>query len=367
MTAADGTAAGNTLDYHAMRLRWCRLALQRFLRRWGVYMGVAALVVGAGANSPVHAVAGVAAWLVVPLLYASSKGAWLLPAVAAQALAATGCVWGLRGLLWPARWAEAERALPISKRQRVHSDGVVVALALLPLGLLQVAGVSAVLASRPAWLQPTQTLALGALVLANLSAWGLGVLLLQGLRRPPSLRRLRAVPVARGRVHAAWPWALLWLPLWRGPARRTGHLLLLGSALLSLPGALTWVWPGGLPWWLALGAVAALVLVTRAHALVREETGALFDACVMLPLSPPVLQRARAALCLLPLLPAGMALAAGLLHAVVRPAVLAAYVLASLGSCVVEVLSRPAEPADKASRWLFSLVLCIALASEVLP
>ncbi len=49
-----------------------------------------------------------------------------------------------------------------------------------------------------------------------------------------------------------------------------------------------------------------------------------------------------------------------------RVAVLAVWALACLGSCVAEVLSTPADAATKAGRWLFTLVLCVCLATEVL-
>ena len=91
----------------------------------------------------------------------------------------------------------------------------------------------------------------------------------------------------------------------------------------------------------------------------------MLEACAWLPLSPAALQRGRDLLCLLPLLPAGAVLAIGLRDAAFRPAVLAAYLLACVGACTWQVLSRTTEPADQSSRWLFSLVLCLALASEV--
>jgi len=358
------------LGYHAMRLRWCKLALQQFLRRWGVYLVVGAAAVGAGANSPAHAVAGVAAWTVMPLFSAADHGLWLLPGTLLQALAAVGCVWGLRSLLWPARWREAEAALPIDPGSRRRSDRIVVAVALLPLVLLQAAGAGAMLAGHHGGPLHGQGLALGALVLSNATALVLGVALLQRLRQPARARAegLRS-PESNGPVRArgAWPMALLLRPLWRGPARRTGQLLVLGSLLLALPGAAQWARPAALPWWLALLAVAALVLVTRLHGLAREEYMLLFEATAMLPLRQASLLRLRAALCLLPLLLATAALVPGLAGAGLRPAVLLAYAVAVVGACAIEVLSRPAEPADKAARWIFSLVLCVALASEVTP
>ena len=354
-----------------MRLRWCRLALVLFLRRWGVYLVVGALAVGAGANSPAHAVAGVAAWTVMPIFSAANHGLWLLPGTVLQALAGVGCVWGLRSLLWPARWREAEAALPIDPRARLRSDLFVVAVALLPLVLLQFAGAGAMLAGHPGGLLRGQSLALLALLLSNAAALVLGVSLLQRLRRPagawrpPSRSHAAAASVTAAR--GAWPLALLLRPLWRGPARRTGQSLVLACLLLAVPGVAQLARPAALPWWLALLAAAALVLVTRLNTLAREEFTPLFEATAMLPLRQAPLLRWRAALCLLPLLPAAALLLPGLAQLAWRPPVLLAYAVSVWGACLVEVLSRPAEPADKAARWIFSLVLCVALASEVLP
>ena len=395
------------LLYPAMRLRWCGLALRQFVRRWGVYLVVAALLAGAGSNSPVAAVAGLAGWLVLPLFTASSHGAWLLPALLLQALFGAALVWGARSLLWPAAWGEAERALPIDPWQCLRSDATVVAVALLPLGLLYAAGTGAVLAAHPAWLKPTQGRALAALVVAAIGSVVLGTALLQRLRRP---RRSVLPPppagdagdaVAAGSALAAraavsavdavststaaaaphtgpvlqrgpwpWLWPLLLQPLWRGPARRTGQVLALGCVGLCMPGLALLRWPAAAPWCLAVLAMAALVVVTRARSLARDEFQPLFDACLVLPLQPAALQRACALLCLAPLLPAATAMGLGLAASAsgtvtLRPLVLAAYALACLGSCVWEVLSTPAAAADKASRWIFSAVLCICLATEV--
>ena len=106
--------------------------------------------------------------------------------------------------------------------------------------------------------------------------------------------------------------------------------------------------------------------LTRVVETSREEFAPMFEATAMLPLPAQHLERGRAALCLLPLGPAALALAPGLARSALRPGVLAAYAVALCGACAVEVFSRPPrEPSDKAARWLFSLVLCLALASEV--
>lgn len=355
-------------SYHAMRLAWCRLALRAFVRRWGVYFLVAALVVGAGSSSPVAAMAALAGWTVVPLARAAAAGAWLLPALLLQALLGLGLLAGARTLLWPPRWREAERALPLGRRELRASDTLVVAWALLPWVALQAAGWLALLAARPAWLLPVWPQALGAWGGAQVLAAAGGVLMLQRLRQVAvgrSLAAPRPGRVARARAAGHWFGALLWLPLWRGPARRSGRWLVLGGAALLLPAVAPAGWPGATGWCLAALAAGALLLVSRLSSLTRAEYAPLFEGAAPLPLSAARLERARQGLCLMPLLPAAAAAGAALAPLPVRSAVLAAYAAASLGSCAMEAAARPDVAADKSSRWLFSLVLCLALASEV--
>ena len=371
-----------------MRLRWCGLALKAFVRRWATYLVVAATVAGAGAAGWQDIIPAVAAWLVLPLFHASAHGVWLLPAVLLQTLAGTACVWGARSLLWPAAWAEAERALPIPRATTVRSDAAVTLMLLSPLAVLLAIGAATVLTHHPVWLRPTQGRAVAALLLACAGSWALGVALLQALRRPPRGAALQ--PVAQGLrgaadgavrplqhavrpVHRAlrprhWPSVLLALPLWRGPARRTGWALLLGSAAVAVPcGGLAFLHKGE-PWWLAACAALALLVATRVNHLARLETAALFDACRQLPIAPAPLRHARAALGVLAVLPGVLGLCAvtlGLRAPGLRVPVLSAWALACVGGCAVEVLSAPADAATKAGRWLFTLVLCVCLATEV--
>ncbi|MBU6260377.1 MAG: hypothetical protein KGO01_18345, partial [Burkholderiales bacterium] len=158
------------LGYHALRLRWCRIALLDFLRRWGVYVAVAMLVVGAGTVSAVQIVLAAAAWFVLPLFRAAAQGAWLAPALTAQALLGLGAVWALRPLLWPAAWAESERALPLPPAVTRASDRRLVALALLPLFILEAIGAAVLIAHDPPWLHPVRGRAVAALVLAALAS-----------------------------------------------------------------------------------------------------------------------------------------------------------------------------------------------------
>jgi hypothetical protein len=368
----------DSLNYSAMRLHWCRAALLAFLRRWAVYFVVAAAVLGAGAGGFVPVLMAASAWVVLPLFYSASQGVWLLPATAAQAALGAGLVWALRAGLWPVSWADAERALPIAPGQRLRSDAAVVALALAPLWLLYGAGAASLLGQPSAWLQPVRWRALTALLAAALGSVALGVGLLAVMRLAPRQSstpgrvlappRETALCLARTlnspRLH--WTWALLLMPLWRGPARRTGTALALAGVGLGLPALGLVVWPAGASWGLAAYALLALLAVTRAHALAGAEFAALRAACAPLPLAPSGLPRAASLLCLLPLLPGALLLTAALPKAGMRLPVLLAYFAACAASALIEVFSAPAEAADKASRWLFSLVLCLALASEVM-
>jgi hypothetical protein len=359
---------GPVLNYHAMRLRWCGQALRAFVRRWGFYIVIAAVAVSAGADGVLTILAALAAALVTPLFAAAANGPWLLPAALAQTGAGAMLVWALRRLLWPPHWGDAERALPLRQGVLWRSDASVVALVLLPLWGLAAAGTAVLLWRDPAWLHPVRGRAVAALLAANAGTVALGAALLQRQRRAgvgaagTLVRRRAAALVAR----LGWPSALLWLPLWRGPAQRSGRVLALGGLALCMLGLVMRGWPPLVPWVLATLALGLLVVVTRAHALAGQEFAALEAACPALPLHPLALSRARRAACLLPVLPALGGALAGLPADGVRVPVLVAYLLACAGSAAAEVLSAPADPAAKASRWLVSLVLCICLATEVM-
>jgi hypothetical protein len=172
-------------------------------------------------------------------------------------------------------------------------------------------------------------------------------------------------PALSARLH--WAPALLWLPLWRGPARRTGQALMFGTALVLLPVAAIAFTHVGTGRWLSALALLALLVTTRVNHLAREELLPLQQACEVLPLAPTLVARASASLGLWPVVLALLLLCAVLWRAPgVRPAVLLAFVLTSLGGSVVEVLSAPAKPDVKAGRWLFSLVLSVCVATEVM-
>lgn len=386
------------LRYTAVRARWCARAMAAFLRRWGVYAVVTALLFGAGSSSAFASVGAVAAWSVLPLFSQAGAPLTWLAGVAAHCVLAGALVWGMRPLLWPARWAAAERALPIAPAQRWLADTAVVAVGLLPLGLLYGAGAWVWWQRQPAWLVPLRAPAAAAMAAVLVGSVAVGVLVLQWARRraAPAVGRRSQVPVAAGPalgrragvhagVHADGPtgslsaWHLgrpgplarigaLWLwPLWRGPARRTGATALAGMAVLGAGAGLLAMHPAAAGWWLAALAAAALLLTTRLQALASLEFAPLLSACAVLPLAPQRLRWQRAALVLMPSALGLAASAAALPWPQARPLVALAYALAWGAAHAAEVAWADQVPADKAARWVVSLVVLLALASEVVP
>ena len=365
------------LGYHGMRLRWCRDALLRLLRRWAVYIVVGALVIGAGASGAWQAITAVAAWLVLPLFVSASHGAWLAAGIAMQGLAGGLVAVALSPLLWQRTWADAERALPIAPGLRLASDAAMVAMALAPLLLLCTVGAVTLLGHRPAWLLPYRDRAIAALLAAVALSIALGTAFLQWQRRTGDRgARAEFSGVQRQRTSAAdalhvstlrWPRALVWWPLWRGPARRTGLGLWLGTATLCVPAVGLALITGFTGWWLAGFATLALVSSSVLDAVARKEFADLHEACRPLPIKPTSLGRMRASIALAPLLPglATLPIALAVSHVAVRPLVLAGYVVACIGSCALEVAATARDAQSKASRWLLVLIVAVALASEV--
>lgn len=366
------------LGYPALRMRWCGVALLAFVQRWGVYALIATALFGAGADSSLDSIGAVAAWLVLPLFYAAAQPALFAAVIVAQSALGGVLVWSMRPLLWPARWGPTERALPIPRRELLRSDAVVTALGLLPLCLMCAIGAAVWLQRSPAWLLPWRLRALAGLALVVLGSLAAGVAVLQALRRPGAHRHrwhdatTTAAPwpgaalTARAVVQRRPVWVALWvLPLWRGPSRRSGRALLLGCVALGAVAAGLYRGPAVAGWWLAGFALLCLLVTTRLNTLARAEWSSLIAACATLPLAPDRLARQRAALTLLPCalgLPAAMA---ALPLARTRASVAAAYTLACALSCAAEVAGLGRDAASKSSRWLFSVAVVLALASEV--
>jgi len=132
---------------------------------------------------------------------------------------------------------------------------------------------------------------------------------------------------------------------------------------------LAW-WPQGAGWWLAAFVVLSMAVTTRVTTLARLGFADLHGAAVGLPINPKPLHRARCGLALLPLALGLCALAAVLLWAdatqalVVRwPVMLLLWMTVCVGN-TIEAFQPPREAAVKSSRWLLTLALGVACASE---
>lgn len=376
---ASSSVDSSTLSYARIRLRWCARALVDLLRRWSVYLTVGVLVLGSSGNGAVAAMSGMTAWSVLPLFQAtqSSPGGLAL-VVLAHSLVGAVVTWGLRPLLWPRAWAEAEAALPIAPRQQLQSDFTVVAFALVPLFCTYTAGALVWAGRSPSWMHGEWHLAIPALLMSMSLSIGWGVLIVQGMRRSPTSTRTpstsRTSRAASTRPLSPWLVLVAW-PMRRGPAGRTGRMFAWALAVLLACTTAPWRWPQWASWWLAAFAALSLVFTTRLNALATDELAALHAHCAPLPLDARTLLRARRAVAMLPQCVAQLALVASLVLArlPVRPAVLSACMLAMVAGSAMQVVSttsvegsRPADPAHRVSFWLFTLVLVVALATEVL-
>lgn len=374
MTAEAPWRAPERWPYRRVLGAACAWALHRWLGRWAVFVAVAALVAsaGAGLDTALATVAALAAWAALPLARGAASGVTgAVLAVGFVVTVGTGLVWAVRQLLWPARWREAERALPIAPRDALRADVPWIALAALPWATLQVGGLAVWLAQRPAWLagREAAVVVAAAIALGLTLAAGLG---LQGLRRRGGWRRGVAAAIDDRRSGRAVParlspWRpLVGWPLVRGVAprfARLGALTLFAS--LALQAALAWR-PAWAAWWLALQSVLALVALSRARVLAALELRPLLAAGAALPLSARGWTARLDALCAAPALLgvvllslAAMAQAPG-----VRGAVLAVWCGWLALAALLELRAPVADASVQSARWLFMLAVALALASE---
>lgn len=371
-----------TLSYRQIRLAWCRKALQSLVRRWGIYLLVGGIVLGGAGSSALDAMTALAAWCVLPLLQAAqqSNGQAFGMSIA-YALAGAALAWGLSPVLWPRSWAEAERALPVTQRERQLSDLTVTALGLTPLFTVYLAGFAIWTVKSPPWFGAVRETALAMLALSMGLSLILGMAILGWRRSGPlaasaSLRHRAVAQTAASRQVCSATMALLVLPLWRGPARRSGRFFQLSLATLLAVDVCLIAWPHHASWWLAVFAALAQTLTTRLNVLASAELGLLHAACVALPVAPSWLRRARQAIALLPLAVGSACLLALLLNqtGALHASVLAVYVLAVLtGNSALLIAAATSSkeqaetsPAARVSWWLLVLVVQLALASEVM-
>ena len=398
------------MSYHQQRQRHARVLLARWLRRWAVFIATGLLLLAAGADSAWQIAATALGGLVAPLLHAARQPAGLLPLagliglVGIYALLATLPVLATRALWWPRRWAEAERALPLAPAELRASDHRVLRWLVLPVQGLLWAGMAVLVGEHGRAAPAALAWAACALVLSGLASALLGAAWMHHLRRQQGVlhgagpARHWAVfmrPALKGSLqhrgqppHASqpssthhtglaalrrtpWPLALLWWPLWRGQASRTARgLVLAGTAMPALAAAPVAA-PAATGWWLAALAMVALATTAWLRSRSEAELQARWPRLCHLPIAPGHWQAARRGLVLAPVLLAftvGLLLTGPLLLAQgARPLVLLAFAAVWLGSAWLEARPAPADAGHHAARAVLSLVLCMALASEVMP
>ncbi|MCV2371095.1 hypothetical protein [Roseateles oligotrophus] len=356
----------------ALRLRWSAAELKALLRRWGAFIGVVAAVLG-------QFFATLIGWPALPLFWASQQAwpvaAWVL---LLHALPGLLLCWGLREQLLPAHWLDAERALPLRRRQLLTADLAVITLALLPLALLYLISVGAWLYADPAWMRGLWPAALANFAISlALSVLGAAALM-QARRRPrqaasaaPHRPSPSTSPSASARTQHSFGrnWVLLGLPLWRGPARPVMHLLLLACLALAACLSAAWRWPQQASWALAAYTLLAMGLSARLHAQATRCYAPIEQACAALPLAPKFWSRRLMLLALTPALLAWFGLALLLLLGPWQLAPLAAPLFMAYGllaPALPLLADKGGSPESHAGRWLLGWALWVALASEAL-
>ncbi len=368
------------LDYHRMRLRHARLALLLALRRWGIYLLLPALALSAGVPD---ALLGLPALLALPLLGGAVELAaapgwagsadWLMAAVAMALIALLPLVLA-RPLWWPRAWAQQEQALPLSDAERRASDLRLLGWFVVPPLALPALGLALwLLRAGPAAAAATAVLAGLGWVLALLLALTLAMALMGWTRRcaarPGRFIAATARPDALAAVRPRhWSHALLWLPLRRRAGRGSALLLLLGGAAMPALAASPWAGPAVQGPGLAVLALLSLPLVALLRQRLRQMQAPWHAACAALPLAGRQLDRATAAVALLPLLLALPVLVVTLAGVGARAVPALLYLLVLIESSLFQALASDAEAtATRALRWLLCAALLCATAWESVP
>ena len=354
----------NSITLLGMRLAWSAAALLGLLRRWAGFVVVVAGVLGIGFF---FAAIG---WPALPVVWASSLPiAEGLGVLVAHASVATALAWALREALLPARWLLAERALPLSAGQRARADLAVVALAQSPLFLLYAASLLSWWHVDPVWLRGHWPRGLVFMAASIVLSLGMSIGLL-ALRRVQWHRPRHSETPTRSperRPLRAWT-ALLLLPLWRGPARPVALVLGLTTAVLfGLLGAVA-AGVADLRWCLAGYALAVMAGCTQAHARALRVYGPMIAATHSLPLAAGAWPRHLRALALLPVLLSWPWLLALLLNGPwqLSPLIAPIYLLAAWAAPLIQFIAPSPQAEARAARWLFALVVWVALATEIL-
>ncbi|MBI1890492.1 MAG: hypothetical protein HYS18_07600 [Burkholderiales bacterium] len=369
------------LNYQEVRFRWCRAQLFAFLRKWGIYIVIGAVVLGSSGTDPIATMTGLVSASVLPLLWSLQHPpwGWVLATVAYGTLGAMLCR-SMRGLFWSIAWRDIELSLPIEPSDKRRSDLVVVILALSPFYLLFAAGLLNWALKQHVGQTTQQLLAAIMLIIAFAASVICGLLMLSAMRRVPQASAIaeRADhPSATMALFARYPsiYALIFVPLIRGPAKRAGKLLKLALLILLLH-FLLYRFPTFVSWWLALFALLTQLMTTRLTSVLDEDLRPLHSKCEPLPISINQLRWIRLGIAAIPAT-IGFALIFPILFVAVenlRSSIGIAFVLFGLSANLLEtaLCSRARTPTQfkastRAGLWIVILVIQIALASELTP
>ncbi|MES2889397.1 MAG: hypothetical protein V4739_15490 [Pseudomonadota bacterium] len=359
-------------------MRHAKALIRGFLKRWSIYLLLGPAILSAGSNAPVALASALAGTLVLPLFNAAQDLPWLLPIGLLYALAGTLPVLLTRPLWWPYRWADAERALPLSADAVRRSDRTTAMWMMLPWQCLLLIGCVALGWLDPSRRGPALAWVAGGWASSTACALALSVAWMRWVRHRATRSVLtgaadhgggRAVtpaqplaPIATPSVH--WTTAYFLLALRRGPARGSARILASGMAAtvacgLGTLSTLNVGWP-----------LAALALVALgATGMLRSRSGIdlqpLQQANQHLPIAPRRWRRARTLLILVPTLAGGLALLPGALTTPgLRPGMLLVYVILVGSGCAWEAVALD-KTANRTARWLLMLVLTTAISFEM--
>ncbi|MEK8045507.1 hypothetical protein [Ideonella margarita] len=369
-----------TTPLHQLRLRWAWLALRQRLRRWGVWLMSALLLASVGSNDPLAAAIGLLGGLAMPAITLFNRGAWAWPIVLAGHVAmGLLLVRAARPLLWQDSWRDTLAAWPISPEAWHRSDRRLLMRVLAPWWASLGSGAAVWVPLQ--WPQPDGPVRLlSGVVLMAVSGAGsvwLGSRMLVAWRSGSPNAPVAQSTTSRRRFSppwAGWRWALLWQPLWRGPAQALGRWLLVAAlAPVSVAVVLTVLatHPAGPNWALAAAGLLLWVWVGRAQALSRALLSPLLlTAASVWPLPLHRLEAARRHQLMLAAAAGGLCTVLSLMAcapAPLRSGVLLAWCACWTSLSLLEISSHPQATGDHAARWWFGLVLLLALSSEITP
>jgi hypothetical protein len=355
-----------------------------FLRRWGVYIFVGIFTLGSSGigGIKISSMTALPAATLLPIFWAVQQAPWVVALVTTGycMLGAIVC-YGLRPLLWSTEWRDVECALPISRKERRHSDFTVMVIGLTPLFAIFAAGMTNWLINASASGASGAELleAMAMLLFSMMTSIMAGMWMLQSMRGNGNLSNAQAILKLRkkarqGKLASTSVFAaLVVLPLMRGPAKRAGHILLF-VPLIAVANSVPIFWPAVTPWWLAAYALSILLMTTRLISVLQFDLAPLHATCAPLPVAERRLRLWRSAVAMIPItvtLPILLVALLGIASQL-RSFVAVCFLTTALLGNLLHILGMSIAPGvetratTRISVWLGILLFQIALASEVM-